>query len=238
MYACAVHHLDQYCCAAVVWWVQVFSSQFYETRDAAGVQVSHEVDFEVVNHDLVPDGGSVAVTAANRDDFVHQYIEFLLNKRIAPQFEAFEKGFYRVCDRSMMGMFESCPSELEEVVCGRNTLQTRDFEELKRSAVYEGNAISGDSEFIKWFWEVVLSFGETKQRRLLQFVTGNDRAPVGGLGSLVPQFKIVKNGEHSNRLPTAHVCFNVLLLPQYASKEWLADRLEKAIENDQGFGLA
>ena len=104
--------------------------------------------------------------------------------------------------------------------------------------MYEGNAISGDSEFIKWFWEVVLSFGETKQRQLLQFVTGNDRAPVGGLGSLVPQFKIVKNGEHSSRLPTAHVCFNVLLLPQYASKEWLADRLEKAIENDQGFGLA
>ena len=48
--------------------------------------------------------------------------------------------------------------------------------------MYEGNAISGDSEFIKWFWEVVLSFGETKQRQLLQFVTGNDRAPVGGLG--------------------------------------------------------
>lgn len=201
----------------------------------SGVQVSHEVDFEVTNHDLIPDGASVAVTAANRDDFVREYIDFLLVQRIAPQFDAFARGFYRVCDRSMMNMFESCPSELEEVVCGT---QTRDFEELKRSTVYEGNAVNGDADFIKWFWEVVLSFGETKQRQLLQFVTGNDRAPVGGLGSLVPQFKIVKNGEHSNRLPTAHVCFNILLLPEYESKEWLADRLEKAIEHDQGFGLA
>jgi ubiquitin-protein ligase E3 A len=211
-------------CHAFGWWGRVNA-----------VQVSHEVDFEVAHHDLIPDGGSIPVTATNRDEFVQVYIEFLLNQRIAPQFEAFERGFYRVCDRSMMTMFESCPSELEEVVCGT---QTRDFEELRRSTVYEGNAVSGESEFIKWFWEVVMSFGEKKQRQLLQFVTGNDRAPVGGLGSLVPQFKIVKNGEHSNRLPTAHVCFNVLLLPQYASKEILADRLAKAIENDQGFGLA
>lgn len=200
------------------------------------MQVSHEVDFEVTNHDLIPDGSNCAVTAANRDVFVHEYIDFLLNQRIAPQFEAFQRGFYRVCDRGMMtAMFEAAPSELEEVVSGT---QTRDFEELKRSTVYEGNAVSGDTDFIQWFWEVVMSFGEKKQRQLLQFVTGNDRAPVGGLGSLVPQFKIVKNGEHSNRLPTAHVCFNVLLLPAYANKEFLADRLAKAIENDTGFGLA
>ena len=94
-----------------------------------------------------------------------------------------------------------------------------------------------DCDLVLWFWDVVMAFSEAKKRRFLQFVTGNTR-PVGGLGSLVPKFKIVKNGEHSSRLPTAHVCFNVLLLPQYASKEWLADRLEKAIENDQGFGLA
>ena len=115
--------------------------------------------------------------------------------------------------------------------------QTRDFEELKRATVYEGD-LTTDCDLVRWFWDVVLAFSEAKKRRFLQFVTGNDRAPVGGLGSLVPKFKIVMNGEHSSRLPTAHVCFNVLLLPQYASKEWLADRLEKAIENDQGFGLA
>lgn len=199
------------------------------------VQVSHEVDFEVTNHDLIHKAGSVAVTGENRDHFVQKYVDFLLTERIGPQFEAFETGFYRVCDSSLMTMFKCCPSELEEVVCGS---QTRDFEELRRSTVYEGHLVDGDTDFIKWFWEVVMSFGETKQRQLLQFVTGNDRAPVGGLGSLVPQFKIVKNGEHSNRLPTAHVCFNVLLLPAYSNKEFLADRLAKAIENDQGFGLA
>ena len=39
------------------------------------------------------------------------------------------------------------------------------------------------------------------------------------------------------RLPTAHTCFNVLLLPEYASFETLRDRLLLAIGNARGFGL-
>ena len=82
------------------------------------LQVSHEVDFEVSEHELRPHGAEVAVSAANREAFVREYVRFLLVERVAPQFEAFERGFFRVCDRNMMRMFASCPSELEEVVCG------------------------------------------------------------------------------------------------------------------------
>ena len=39
------------------------------------------------------------------------------------------------------------------------------------------------------------------------------------------------------RLPTAHTCFNVLLLPKYSSVEKLRERLLKAISNAKGFGL-
>jgi ubiquitin-protein ligase E3 A len=41
----------------------------------------------------------------------------------------------------------------------------------------------------------------------------------------------------SSRLPTAHTCFNVLLLPEYESKEKLNDRLMKAINYSKGFGM-
>lgn len=39
------------------------------------------------------------------------------------------------------------------------------------------------------------------------------------------------------RLPTAHTCFNVLLLPDYTCKDKLKERLEKAILYTKGFGM-
>ena len=82
------------------------------------------------------------------------------------------------------------------------------------------------------------------KRRLLQFTTGSDRIPVGGLAKLKltiakngsdcerlrHKFKLVGNNFFSSRLPTAHTCFNVLLLPEYSTKEKLHDLLMKSIK--------
>jgi ubiquitin-protein ligase E3 A len=205
----------------------------YLCRAFVDIQVAHEVDFEPVDHCLMPNGDSVPVTGENRGDFVEKYVRFLLVERVKKQFNAFQMGFARVCEPKLMEMFKPCPLELEQVVCGSHNI---DIDDLRRGAVYDGG-YTADSDVIKWFWDAVLRFDEEKKRRFLKFVTGSERAPVGGLSSLIPVFKISKNGLHSSRLPTAHVCFNTLLLPQYDNKEWLADRLHKAIENDQGFGL-
>jgi hypothetical protein len=61
------------------------------------------------------------------------------------------------------------------------------------------------------------------------------RAPVGGLGKL--KVLIQRAGPDTDRLPTAHTCFNALLLPEYSSKERMAERLLTAVQNAQGFGL-
>ena len=54
------------------------------------------------------------------------------------------------------------------------------------------------------------------KKDFLSFVTGSDLAPAGGLKEL--HLKIQKNGnEPVKRLPTAHTCYNILLLPQYGS---------------------
>ena len=39
------------------------------------------------------------------------------------------------------------------------------------------------------------------------------------------------------RLPTAHTCFNALLLCEYSSKDKLRERLTTAINNGKGFGM-
>ena len=64
---------------------------------------------------------------------------------------------------------------------------------------------------------------------------GTNKAPIGGLGNL--GFKIQRMGPASSLLPTAHTCFNLILLPEYSTRELLKDRLLTAINECEGFGL-
>jgi ubiquitin-protein ligase E3 A len=74
-----------------------------------------------------------------------------------------------------------------------------------------------------------------EKKKLLFFSTGSDRAPIGGLSKMT--FIIARHGTGDERLPSAHTCFNHLLLPEYRSKEKLQERLLTAISNSEGFGL-
>lgn len=69
---------------------------------------------------------------------------------------------------------------------------------------------------------------------LIKFL-GSDRVPVGGMSRL--KLVIARNGSDSNRLPTSHTCYNVLLLPEYTTREKLEERLLKAINYSKGFGM-
>lgn len=121
--------------------------------------------------------------------------------------------------------------ELELLICG---LPHLDFHELERVAKYDGG-YNADHPTVRHLWDVIHSLSIIDKKSFLQFVTGCDRAPVGGLSKL--NLVIVKNGLDSDRLPTSHTCFNILLLPEYATREKLAERLMVAIQNAQGFGL-
>ena len=51
--------------------------------------------------------------------------------------------------------------------------------------------------FGRYFWEVVHEFSDEQKRKLLQFTTGSDRVPVGGLSKT--KLIIAKNGPDSDR---------------------------------------
>lgn len=65
--------------------------------------------------------------------------------------------------------------------------------------------------------------------------SGSDRVPVGGLAKL--KMVIARNGVDTDRLPTSHTCFNVLLLPDYKNLDKLRERLLLAITHAKGFGM-
>ena len=53
------------------------------------------------------------------------------------------------------------------------------------------------------------------KKRFLFFSTGSDRVPIKGLSNL--NFVISRQGTDEERLPSAHTCFNHLLLPECAA---------------------
>jgi len=123
------------------------------------------------------------------------------------------------------------PEELELIICGTQLLN---FYELEKSARYD-DGYTIDSKTIKYFWEAIHSLSPDEQKKFLFFLTGCDRAPINGLGSLV--ITISRFGPDSDKLPCAHTCFNHLLLPDYGDKEKLKKLLLIAINNAEGFGL-
>ncbi|KAH8322791.1 hypothetical protein KR059_005935, partial [Drosophila kikkawai] len=185
---------------------------------------------EMVEHELVPHGKDVLVGQHNKQLFVNLYSDFLLNMNIQQQFNAFRKGFEMVTDESPLKLLFR-PEEIEMLVCGSREF---DFVELEHSTEYEGG-YTDETQIIQDFWSIVHAMPNESKRKLLEFTTGSARVPVGGLKCL--RLLITRHGPDSDRLPTSHTCFNVLLLPEYSSREKLEERLLKAINYSKGFGM-
>ncbi|OQR93549.1 HECT E3 ubiquitin ligase [Thraustotheca clavata] len=196
---------------------------------ARSFELSYEVFGEIKTIELVPEGKVIPVTSANRGEYVAKYVEYVTTTSVAEQYGAFHRGFHFVCGGDALKLFRS--EELELLICGSPEL---DFEALQEAARYD-DGFTEDSPCVQFFWNVVHAFSLEEKKQLLKFCTGSDRAPIRGLSSMV--FVISRNGSDSDRLPTAHTCFNHLLLPDYSSQEKMQERLKLAISQSEGFGL-
>ncbi|ETI37863.1 hypothetical protein F443_16266 [Phytophthora nicotianae P1569] len=192
-------------------------------------EYSYEVFGEVKTVELKPGGSSIPVTNDNREEYVALYVDYVLNRSVSRQYAAFHHGFHQVCNDEVLSMFRW--EELQLLICGSSDL---DFEALEEATHYE-DGFTDDSTIIRDFWTIVHALPLEDKKKLLRFATGSDRVPIRGLSNLV--FVISRNGPDSDRLPTAHTCFNHLLLPEYSSREKLKERLLLAINQAEGFGL-
>ncbi|XP_064600121.1 probable E3 ubiquitin-protein ligase HECTD2 [Liolophura sinensis] len=190
-------------------------------------QISFSELGQTKTHNLKTDGDKIPVTNKNRKDYVQRYVDYVLNKAIFQQFQAFYHGFHSVCASNALIMLR--PEEVETLVCGNPNL---DMAELKKVTVYDG--FHTQDQAVRYFWELVLSWSKSLQKRLLLFTTGSDRIPIGGMSEM--SFKITKV-EDTSLLPMAHTCFNQLVLPAYKNRKILKQKLILAIQNAEGFGL-
>ena len=168
------------------------------------------------------------VTNESRQQYVKDYVFWLTDKSVRPQYKAFAKGFFTCVDQAALSMFT--PEALRSVIEGHRKI---DLDDLQSTATYE--EYEKDSDYVKDFWEVVKSLKPEQHRKLLEFVTASDRVPVSGMDNV--QFIVQKNGEEDERLPSSSTCYGRLLLPKYSSRQILEEKLTKALENSMGFGM-
>ncbi|XP_059098839.1 probable E3 ubiquitin-protein ligase HERC4 isoform X1 [Tigriopus californicus] len=174
-------------------------------------------------------GENIPVTQSNKKEYVDLHCQFVLNESIKKRFDAFKQGFDLVCAGRVLELFHA--HELMAVVVGN---QNYDWDELEKTTEYK-NGYTKDHPTIQNFWSVFHNdLTEDDKRKFLLFLTGCDRIPNTGMKSLSMVIQRTLNVHH---LPVAHTCFNILDLPEYATREKLHYKLLKAIQHTSGFGL-
>lgn len=201
-------------------------------EELAFLDQNFTVDIEIQgkreNYELIPAGREVKVNKNNLHEFSILYFQLLTQEIIKSEFEAFSSGFFSVMKREFLQGLTS--SELEKIIIGCGDI---DFEIIKKNTIYNG--YGPNNPIIESFWNFFAELKPQKKKRLIQFITGNDRLPVGGSNSL--NLVIMRNGCDTSRLPSSQTCFNTLLLPEYASPEKMREKLSKAIDMTAGFFL-
>lgn len=208
------------------------ADQLFQDTFCLDFSVSYDFFGATRTDNLLPDEVTPSpVSLSRRGEFAEAYKEWFLTTGVKTPFEEFHRGFNQVCSSPVFKCLSA--AELEAIVCGEKDLN---FEHLQKGAQIIESEIPYQDGYLDDFWDILLSSDEMRKRQFLNFVTSSDLAPVGGLERL--ELKIQRNGgEPTNQLPTSHTCFNLLMLPEYESKEKLRKLLLLAIENAEGFGL-
>ena len=185
--------------------------------------------------DLVPGGHSLAVEDETKALYARLLTEYRTTAAIRDQTKAFLTGFYSVLDRSLVSIFDV--HQLELLISG---LPTVDIDDMRAHTSYHGYSASDPQ--ITYLWNVLQNFSKVEKALFLQFVTGSSKVPLDGFkalrGNQGVQCMSVHKAFDTDRLPTAHTCFNQIVLPQYASEEVLREKLLIAVrEGSEGFGF-
>ncbi|KAH7636366.1 nedd4-like protein e3 ubiquitin-protein ligase wwp1-like protein [Dermatophagoides farinae] len=187
--------------------------------EECGLELYFSVDFEVLgqiqSHDLCEGGADKRVDDSNKEEYLRLMTDWRFSRGQEEQTKAFLDGFNEVLPLEWLHYFDE--RELELLLCG---MQKIDIDDWQRNTIYRH--YTRNSRQIIWFWQFVREECDNEKRaRLLQFVTGTCRVPVGGfaelMGSNGPQRFCIEKVGKENWLPRSHTCFNRLDLPPYKS---------------------
>ncbi|KAG3027796.1 hypothetical protein PC121_g14665 [Phytophthora cactorum] len=210
------------------------------------------LSFTMVGADDIPleaNGQDIPVTLSSLHRYVSLNLEFLLDRTIKGQVQAFRQGFEQICgngDRQLFRFLQAFDvRELEELLSDRGTGSTmwdRDGVDLREHMVCD-HGYTADSRAIAHLVSILCELSVDEQRLFVRFVTGANRLPLGGLRNLEPKLTVVRKlteasdansiEENDAVLPSASTCTNYLKLPDYSTREIMKQRLLYCITEGQ-----
>ena len=182
---------------------------------------------------LKPRGEALAVTPANRLEYVALVSHYRLNTQLRRPCDHLLRGFSEVVPAAWVGMFS--PAELKLVLGGSDA--PINVDDWKAHCTFSGG-YHPDDQVVRWFWQALREFDSVRRAATLKFATSCSRPPLLGFSHLQPPFCMHKATSEEGRLPTAATCMNLLKLPPYDSYESLKAKLTYAVEAGAGFELS
>ncbi|KAM9398503.1 LOW QUALITY PROTEIN: putative E3 ubiquitin-protein ligase HERC6 [Salvelinus alpinus] len=196
------------------------------------VEENLDMTFTVIWDDLKveldPKETGKSVTSFNKKQFVDAYVNLAFNQSAEKVFEEFRRGFFKVCDRDVVELFQ--PEELRGVMVGK---EDYDWDTFKQNTVYDGEYHARHPNIVT-FWEAFEELTDDQKKAFLLFLTGCDRAPILGMDKIQMKVAVLQNSTELH-FPESLTCHFLLLLPIYPSKEMLLARLKEAVAHNRGF---
>jgi len=194
-------------------------------------------DGRKVDVELTPGGAEKRVTNKNKVLFVRAHLDWSLRLRARPLVSSLARGLWAVlpCE----ALLQLTGAELRLLLCGTGT--HIDLADWRANTLYT-NGYTPSHLVVQWFWEWLRASSDDTRLSLLSFVTGSKNIPAGGFADLqgpdAPHRFTIQRSVNASRLPSAHTCFNVLVLPEYGSKSVMEGRLASALNHtDDGLLL-
>ncbi|KNC84223.1 hypothetical protein SARC_03555 [Sphaeroforma arctica JP610] len=195
------------------------------------------LDFTIPGYpdiELIPGGADQTVDIHRLGQYIRLVVKTILVDSVAQQMEAFRSGFDEVISLTALKGFT--PNELALMLFGAE--EKWDVETLAANTKPD-HGYTSESAAVKNLFFIMANYTPDEKRKFLQFITGSPRLPVGGLKSLQPPLTIVRKAPDDSMqpddfLPSVMTCTNYLKLPDYSSREVMAERLVTAINEGTG----
>jgi len=207
---------------------------------------------------LIKNGINKNVNDSNKKEYVKHLVQWYCEVNIRDQINALRKGFYELMPLNKINIFTI--NELDSLIGGVKEI---DVELLQNVCVYKGGyedeyVSSGGSGSggsgsggsgsggstkketctVSYFWNILKNMTLIEKRKVLRFITGTTRVPLDGFDPCLQICKATRENDEQHALPTAHTCFNQLVLPSYSTMELTKEKLLYALnESDNTFGM-
>lgn len=190
-------------------------------------------DGSTVEKELKPGGEDIDVTDANKHEYINLVLKHKFVDSVKSQMDQLKKGLNEIVPLRDLKQFD--PYELEMMIGGIDEI---DVDDWRKNTEYKGYTPRDTT--ISFFWRFVLTLDSEMKSRLLQFITGTSRVPIGGFselqGSQGPRKFCIQKISDPKSLPKTHTCFNRIDLPPYSSYPVMRKKLLQALEFSAGFG--